>query len=60
MDENILTKEEVAIKLRVHPRTVERWLRRGILRGYKLGEGATALWRISEKELDRFLKKHSN
>ena len=53
-----LTKEEIAQLLRVHPRTVERWLGKKILHGYKLGEGRTALWRISQDEFDMFLKKH--
>lgn len=55
-----LTREEVAKHLRVHPRTVERWLKKGDLRGYKLGEGKTALWRIPEEELKKFLAKYAN
>jgi excisionase family DNA binding protein len=55
-----LTKEEVAKYFRVHPRTVERWLISGSLKGYKLGKGKTALWRIQEDEVSKFLKKHSN
>jgi len=55
-----LTKSEVAKNLRVHPRTVERWLKGGDLVGHKLGEGKTALWRIPEVELNRFLEKHKN
>jgi excisionase family DNA binding protein len=55
-----MTKEEIAEILRVHPRTVERWLGRGILHGYKLGKGRTALWRIPQEEFEKFLKKHKN
>ncbi len=55
-----LTKEEIAETLKVHPRTVERWLGRGDLRGYKLGKGRTALWRIPQDEFDKFLKKYKN
>jgi len=55
-----LVKEEIAELLKVHPRTVERWLGRGILRGYKLGKGRTALWRIPQDEFEKFLKKHKN
>ena len=54
------TKEEVAKELRVHPRTVERWLKKRLLRGYKLGKGNTALWRIPKEELKKFLEKHKN
>ena len=56
----IMTKAEIAKILRVHERTVERWLRKGILGGYKLGKGRTALWRIPEDEFKKFLKKHKN
>ena len=53
-----LTREEVATYLRVHPRTIERWLMSGSLKGYKLGKGKTSLWRISENEVSKFLEKH--
>ena len=55
-----LTNDEVAKILRVHPRTVDRWLKRGMLKGYKLGNGKTSLWRISKDEVKKFLKKHKN
>ncbi len=56
----ILTKKEVATFLRVNQRTVERWLNAGDLKGYKLGKGRTALWRIPEESLSGFLKKYEN
>lgn len=55
-----LTREEVAKYFRVHARTVERWLKNGSLRGYKLGKGKTALWRVSEDDVKKFLAKHAN
>ena len=55
-----LTREEVAEYLRVHARTVERWLQNGSLKGYKLGKGRTSLWRIPEKEVEKFLSKSAN
>jgi excisionase family DNA binding protein len=55
-----LTKNEIAKYLRVHPRTIERWLSNGTLKGYKLGKGQTALWRIPKGELKKFLEKHKN
>jgi len=55
-----LTREEVATYLRVHARTVERWLMNGSLKGYKLGKGKTALWRIPESEVSKFLEKHAS
>ena len=55
-----LNREEIAKELRVHVRTVERWLRKGMIKGYKLGEGRTALWRIPETEFKKFLERHKN
>ncbi len=53
-----LTHNEVAKELRVHPRTVMRWLKNGTLKGYKLGDGKTALLRIPKVEFKKFLEKH--
>ena len=53
-----MTRAEVAKYLRVHPRTVDRWLQKGMLKGYKLGKGKTALLRIPKSEVKRFLDKH--
>jgi len=55
-----LTKEEIAKELRVHQRTVERWLQKGSLKGYKLGKGKTSLWRISKSAFKKFLEKSKN
>ena len=55
-----LTREEVAKYFRVHFRTVERWLRNENLKGYKLGDGKTALWRIPKGEVKKFLEKYKN
>jgi len=51
-----LTREEVAKYFRVNKRTVERWLKCGYLKGYKLGKGKTASLRIPKSEVVRFLK----
>lgn len=52
------TRNEVAKLLRVHQRTIDRWIQSGELKGYKLGEGRTALLRIPKSEVEKFLKKH--
>lgn len=54
------TKSQVADRLRVNARTVGRWLQKGTLRGCKLGKGRTALWRVPEQELDKFINKFAN
>lgn len=51
------TLKEVAQYLRVHTRTILRWLEKGELQGYKLGIGKTSLWRISKTEVEQFLKR---
>lgn len=55
-----LTRGEVAKYLRIHPKTVERWLKSGTLKGYKLGAGGTSLWRIPKIEVNKFLEKNKN
>ena len=55
-----LTKDQVAKYFKVNPRTVERWLKNGSLKAYKLGKGKTSLWRIPKSEITRFLNKHKN
>ena len=55
-----MTRDEVARYLRVHRRTVERWLKGNLLKGYKLGNGRTALWRIPKEELRKFLNEHES
>ena len=55
-----LTRKEVAKYFRVDPRTVERWLKSGKLKGYKLGKGQTAPWRIDMAEVKKFLAKNKS
>jgi len=54
----LLTLEQTAKYFGVHPRTIVRWLKNGSLKGYKLGEGKTALLRIPKSEVKKFLEKH--
>lgn len=51
--EKLLTPEDVANVLSVTPRTVKDWLRKGKLKGVKVGR----LWRIRELELEAFIGK---
>ena len=51
--DRILTPEEIAERLTITPGTVKRYLRDGIITGaIKVGD----LWRLSEKDLERWLK----
>ena len=53
--DNLLTIRDVAEKLRLNPRTVYRLIEAGSLRAIKISRKA---YRVSEKELIRFLKEH--
>lgn len=52
------TRDEVAKNLRVHNRTIDRWIKSGFIIGYKFGKGRTSPWRISKEDFERFLKKN--
>ncbi len=47
----LLAPEEAAARISVSPRSIREWLRKGKIKGVKAGR----LWRIREKELERFL-----
>ena len=48
---HLLTVDEVAERLHVHPQTVRAWIRDGLLGRHKVGRYS----RISEDQLARFL-----
>lgn len=51
--ERLLTTKEVAEILRISPRTVERLLKRGELKGIRFGRW----WRIPPSEVKSFIQK---
>jgi len=53
-----LTTGEVAKLLKVHPETVKRWLRGGVMRGSFLSDRAG--WRVAREEVDRFMEEREN
>lgn len=53
--EKLFTIEEVAEILRVHTRTVTRYIEAGKLKASKIG-----VWRIKESDLNSFLEETSN
>jgi len=53
--EKLYTLDEVAKYLRVSERTLFRYIKKGKLRAYRIGQ-----WRVSEKDLNKFLKYVSN
>ncbi len=55
-DKKLLTPTDVANRLQVNERTVTQWLRKGHLRGFKVGKE----WRISPDDLQAFLEASAN
>ncbi len=55
-DKKLLTPTDVANRLQVTERTVTQWLRRGHLRGFKIGKE----WRVSEIDLEAFIEAGAN
>ena len=56
INEKLLTPTDVANRLQVNERTVTLWLRKGHLRGFKVGKE----WRISAPDLTAFLEASAN
>jgi excisionase family DNA binding protein len=52
----LLTPSDVAKRLQMNERTVTQWLRKGHLRGFKIGKE----WRISDVDLDAFIEANAN
>lgn len=50
----IMTTKEIAKYLGVHEMTVYRWLKKGVLPGFKIG----GRWRSKKDLLDSYLVKH--
>ncbi len=55
-EEKLMTPPQVARRLQVNERTVTQWLRKGNLRGFKIGKE----WRISPRDLEVFLEQSAN
>ena len=53
--ERLLTPKEAGEIVAVTARTIKEWLRRGDLKGVKIGN----LWRIRESELEKFIQEGS-
>lgn len=54
----LLTRAEAAERLRVHPHTVDRYIRRGLIKAIKNPGAANAPVRIEEAELVAYLERH--
>lgn len=56
IEDKLLTPPQVAERLQVNERTVTQWLRKGHLRGFKIGKE----WRVAQKDLEAFLEDSAN
>jgi excisionase family DNA binding protein len=54
VDETYYTLQEIADRLKVHYRTVYRWVHAGKLQAYKFGQD----WRVKESDLKEFIERH--
>ncbi len=50
----MLTVEEIARRLNTTPNTVNRFIRTGLLPGYKVGRE----WRVEPADFEEFLRSH--
>ncbi len=55
-NDKMLTPVDVANLLQVNERTVTHWLRKGQLRGFKIGKE----WRVSVNDLEALLEASAN
>ncbi len=55
-NETLLTPVDVAKSLQTTERTVVQWLRKGHLRGFKIGKE----WRVSAEDLEAYLEAGAN
>jgi len=60
MSGDLLTTQQVAERLQTSKRYVDDQLRSKRLRGFKIGDGPRARWRIHESDLKAFLEARSN
>jgi len=51
-----MTPAQVSVYLQIEQSTVRRWLRKGSLRGYKIGRE----WHVEPYDLQIFLEAHAN
>ncbi len=52
----LLTPTDIANRLQMSERTVTQWLRKGHLRGFKIGKE----WRVSVNDLEALLEASAN
>lgn len=51
--EPLLDTDQAAAIMRVHPKTLQRYARQGIVRGFQLG----SMWRFRASDIDRWISE---
>jgi excisionase family DNA binding protein len=59
LHERFVDADEAATVLGVHPKTLQRWSRQGILPAHPIGEGRRRYWRYLTSELDAWLRERT-
>ena len=54
--EKYFSRQQIATMLNVHINTVDNWINKGWLQADKIG----GRWRISEEQLNEFMKRNGN
>jgi len=57
-DDSYLTKPELAARLRMQPRTIQRWMKLRIIPFIKLGDGRRATVLFKWSDVDEHLNRH--
>ena len=53
-----LSIKEFAVLINVHPNTVRRSIKKGVLNAFRIGKGAKAVYRIPRVEINRLAFAH--
>jgi excisionase family DNA binding protein len=51
--EPLLDTDQAAAIMRIHPKTLQRYAREGVVRGFQLG----TMWRFRASEIDRWISE---
>ena len=56
LHERFMDADEAATVLGVHPKTLQRWSRQGVVPAHPIGEGRRKYWRYLVSELEAWLR----
>lgn len=53
LPEPLLDTDQAAAIMRIHPKTLQRYARQGVVRGFQLG----SMWRFRASDIDRWISE---